>query len=58
MGDVSRYDRWFGGARGAAETARAKMHKTYGRKDGEAVWQATIAKRKHKAKTQRRGLFR
>jgi hypothetical protein len=42
-------DKFFGGERGAAEKALASMKKLYGRKDGEAVFQATIAKRKRKA---------
>jgi len=51
---LERYDRYFGGQPGAAAKAKASMQKTYGRKDGEFVFQATVAKRKRKAKGQTR----
>jgi hypothetical protein len=46
----SALDRIFGGQPGAAEKARAAMHKTYGAKGGEHVYQAKIAKAKRKTK--------
>ena len=42
-------DRWFGGEKGAAAKAFESMQRTYGRKDGEHVYHATIAKKKHRA---------
>lgn len=48
---LGRYDKFFGGAPGAAEQALRNMRKTYGRKDGEHVFRATIAKRRRKART-------
>lgn len=47
---LNQYDKLFGGGRGAAEKARASMIKTYGTKDGETVFRATVAKRKRRAK--------
>jgi hypothetical protein len=52
---LERYDKFFGGVRGSAEKALASMKRTYGRKDGETVFYATVAKRKHKTKTQQWG---
>lgn len=46
-------DRFFGGKPGAAREAHSQMIKTYGRKDGEHVYNAVVAKRKRKAKTKR-----
>jgi hypothetical protein len=43
------YDKFFGGEKGAAAKAHANMRATYGPKDGEAVFRATVAKRKRKA---------
>lgn len=54
MGSLSRYDRFFGGTPGAAEQTHKAMQKTYGRKDGETVFWATIAKRKRKTGARRR----
>jgi hypothetical protein len=50
----SKWDKFFGGQPGAADKAKASMLRTYGRKDGETIFQATVAKRKHKAQAQRR----
>jgi hypothetical protein len=47
---LDRYDKFFGGVRGSAEKALASMKQTYGRKDGETVFYATIAKRKRRTK--------
>lgn len=52
---LNRYDRFFGGERGSAEKALQSMKRTYGRKDGETVFYATVAKRKRKTKSP--GLF-
>lgn len=46
----SARDKLFGGARGAAEKARARMHETYGAKRGEVVFLATVYKRERRAK--------
>lgn len=46
---LEQYDKYFGGVAGAAEQALKAMKRTYGRKDGETVWKATIAKRKRKS---------
>jgi hypothetical protein len=54
MTPLNRYDKYFGGVRGSAEKAHASMVRTYGRKDGETVFYATIAKRKHKTASARR----
>lgn len=48
---LTRYDKFFGGTRGAADKALANMKKTYGRKNGEHVFYSTIAKRERKART-------
>ena len=55
---LARYDKYFGGERGAADRALAAMQRTYGRKDGETVFHATIAKRKRKGKSRPRGFWR
>jgi hypothetical protein len=56
---LERYDKHFGGRRGAAAEALASMKKTYGAKNGEHVFYASIAKREHRAKARRkRGLWR
>lgn len=47
---LERYDKYFGG-RGSAARTLAAMKKTYGAKDGETVFRATIAKRKRKQGT-------
>jgi len=51
---LQRYDKYFGGQRGAAEKALSSMKKTYGPKEGQTVFDATIAKRKRK----QRGSFK
>lgn len=43
-------DKLFGGERGSADKVLASMKRTYGRKDGETVFWATVAKRKRRAK--------
>lgn len=50
---LGRYDKFFGG-RGSAEKALQSMKRTYGRKDGQTVFDATIAKRKRKSTTTRK----
>ena len=50
MGSLSRYNKFFGGEPDSAERALASMKRTYGRKDGENVFWATIAKRKRKGR--------
>lgn len=47
---LERYDKLFGGKRGAAAEAFAAMKRTYGPKKGEAVFYGTIAKREHKSR--------
>lgn len=47
---LERLDKFFGGERGSAERALAGMKHTYGRKDGETVFNATVAKRKRRTK--------
>lgn len=47
---LERFDKLFGGERGAAQRALDGMRKTYGRKDGQTVFDATVAKRKRKSK--------
>lgn len=49
-----RYDKFFGGQPGAADKALQNMKRTYGPKKGQTVFEATIAKREHKAKRQRK----
>ena len=55
---VHRYDKLFGGQPGAADKALQNMRKTYGRKDGETVFYATVAKRKHKQARKPKGFWR
>lgn len=55
---LERYDQFFGGAPGSAQKALDQMKRTYGRKDGENVFYATIAKRKRKTKIARKPRFR
>jgi hypothetical protein len=43
-------DKYFGGARGAAQKAWEAMVKAYGRKDAEHVYQARIAKQKRRGR--------
>jgi hypothetical protein len=45
---LGRYDKYFGGQRGAAEKALAAMKRSYGTKGGEHVFYGTIAKRQRK----------
>jgi hypothetical protein len=52
---TSRYDKFFGGQPGAADKALASMRRTYGRKDGETVFYATVAKRKHRGSRPAKG---
>lgn len=52
---LGRYDKYFGGERGAAERTFAAMRKTYGAKDGEHVFRAMIAKRKRRPSPRPRG---
>jgi hypothetical protein len=47
---MSRYDKFFGGERGAADRALAAFKKTYGPADGQRVFDATIVKRKRREK--------
>jgi hypothetical protein len=47
---LDQYDRYFGGERGAAKQTLENMQKTYGKRDGEAVFTAAVAKRKRKAR--------
>ena len=49
-----RLDKYFGGERGSADRMLAAMQKTYGPKDGQTVFEATVAKRKRRATTSRR----
>lgn len=51
MPGLGRYDKFFGGTRGSADKTLAAMKKTYGPKEGEAVFWGTLAKRKRRAKT-------
>lgn len=51
---LERYDKFFGGKRGAAAETLAKMKKTYGPKEGQTVFDATVTKRKRKATTRPR----
>jgi hypothetical protein len=46
---LGRYDKYFGGQRGAAERTLESMRRTYGAKDGEHVFRAMIAKRKRRS---------
>jgi hypothetical protein len=52
---LERYDKLFGGERGAAAKTLASMKRTYGKQKGETVFYATIAKRERKQKTGRAG---
>lgn len=45
-----RHDRLFGGKPGAAERALASFKRTYGDKDGQLVFDATVIKRQRKGK--------
>lgn len=45
---ADRNDKLFGGEPGAAAKVLAAMKRTYGRKDGQTVFDATVAKRKRK----------
>lgn len=45
-------DKLFGGAPGAAQAALKSMQRTYGRTRGKQVFDATVIRRKHKAKRQ------
>jgi hypothetical protein len=47
---IGRYDKFFGGERGAAAKALAAMKKTYGPAKGEQVFHATVIKRAHRQK--------
>lgn len=51
---LEHLDKLFGGERGSAQRARDGMVRTYGRKEGETVFNATVVKRKRKAKAPRR----
>ena len=46
----SSMDRFFGGQAGAAQKALQSMQKSYGRTDGQKVFDAAIAKRKRREK--------
>ena len=46
----SRLDRFFGGQAGAANKALESMQRSYGRTDGQKVFDAAIAKRKRREK--------
>lgn len=48
---LDQYDRYFGGTRGAARKTLENMQRTYGAKDGETVFRASIAKRKRKTRS-------
>lgn len=50
MAGIGRFDNLFGGEPGSAQRALDGMRRTYGRKDGETVFNATVAKRKRKTK--------
>jgi hypothetical protein len=45
---LERFDKLFGGERGAAEKTLAQFKKTYGRKDGQTMFDAQLVKRKRK----------
>jgi hypothetical protein len=51
-------DKYFGGQRGAAAKAFQSMQKTYGKRDGEHVYHATIAKRKRRSTSKTGGIAR
>lgn len=46
----SRLDRFFGGHAGAADSTLKKMQQTYGRTDGQKVFDGLVAKRKRREK--------
>lgn len=50
---MSKLDRLFGGKPGAAENTRQNMRKTYGRTEGDKVFEATIIKRQRREKRRR-----
>ncbi|HXG17172.1 MAG TPA: hypothetical protein VNK50_13050 [Calidithermus sp.] len=53
---LSRYDRYFGGQKGAAAKAHAAMVEQYGPEKGERVFYATVNKAKaHVVGRRRRG---
>jgi hypothetical protein len=43
---ISQYDKYFGGKKGAAQTALGAMTQQYGSKKGEQVFYATMNKQK------------
>lgn len=45
-----RYDKHFGGKRGAAQDLLTKLKRTYGPKQGEQVFYGMVAKRERRAK--------
>lgn len=47
---MSKLDRLFGGKPGAADRALEQMRKTYGRKKGDRVFDATVIKRELREK--------
>jgi hypothetical protein len=51
---LDRYDKLFGGEKGAADKVLANMKRTYGRTKGESVFRATVIKRERKQNNQRR----
>lgn len=51
MSPLSRYDKYFGGKKGAARKAKGAMAKEYGSKKGEQVFYA----KKNKEKSQHGG---
>lgn len=51
---LTKYDKIFGGQRGAAAKTLAQMKKTYGPKKGETVFYAVIAKRERKSRRPKR----
>lgn len=50
---MSKLDRLFGGKPGAAENTRQNMRKTYGRTEGDKVFEATVIKRQRREKRRR-----
>lgn len=46
----NKIDRLFGGKPGAADQTRQNMRKTYGRAEGDKVFEATVIKRQRKQK--------
>lgn len=49
MGSLSRFDKFFGGERGAADKTLQAYKKTYGSRDGQTIFDARIAKLKRRA---------